>query len=171
MKMNKKRILTYISVLGVLLISSVAFTACSPAGTNGATGVSGTAGTNENQNAAITGTAPTVASSNDTQNAEVKLISPKDAKDLLAKDKSVILVDVRTAAEYKEGHIANSILVPSETIGQEAATKLTDKSSTIIVYCRSGRRSALAAQELITLGYTNVFDLGGIIDWPYEVVK
>lgn len=168
MKMSKKRILTYISVLGVLLITSVVLTACSTAGT---TGTSATPGTNENQNAAVTGIAPTAAYTGEAQTAVVKLISPKDAKELLAKDKSVILVDVRTAAEYKEGHIANSILVPSETIGQEAATKLSDKASTIIVYCRSGRRSALAAQELISLGYTNVFDLGGIIDWPYEVVK
>ncbi len=98
-------------------------------------------------------------------------ISPKDARDLMAKDKSVILVDVRTLEEYNEGHIPNSILIPNEVISTEASKKLTDKNQTIIVYCRSGRRSALAANELISQGYTNVLDLGGIQDWPYEIVK
>ncbi|NLZ69597.1 MAG: rhodanese-like domain-containing protein [Spirochaetales bacterium] len=102
--------------------------------------------------------------------ASVVKVTPDKALTLL-KEKGTILVDVRTEAEYKEGHIASAILIPNETIGKKSIASLPDKNAKIIVYCRSGRRSNEAANKLIKLGYTNVFDLGGIISWPYEIVK
>lgn len=98
-------------------------------------------------------------------------ISPEDAKALIESDKSVIIVDVRTQEEYESGHIVGSILLPVDTIETEASKVLTNKAAKIIVYCRSGHRSGIAATTLVGLGYTNISNLGGIINWPYETVK
>lgn len=100
-----------------------------------------------------------------------KNITPQEARDLLAEDNGVILLDVRTTEEHKEIRIPGSILIPHDNIRNEAVSKLNDKDAIIIVYCRSGRRSKIASLELINMGYKNVYDLGGIIDWPYEVEK
>ena len=97
-------------------------------------------------------------------------LTPEEAKKRLDSEKGIILLDVREPDEYAQGHIKNSTLFPLGTIEADASAKLTDKNATIFVYCRSGRRSALAADALVKLGYTKVFDFGGIIDWPYEVV-
>jgi rhodanese-related sulfurtransferase len=84
----------------------------------------------------------------------------------------VTVVDVRTQAEYEQGHIPDAILVPNETISTtQKPDALPDLDATILVYCRSGNRSAQAARKLVALGYVNVYDFGGIIDWPYDVVK
>ena len=82
----------------------------------------------------------------------------------------MIILDVRTKEEFDAGHIAGAILVPNETIIDEQPELLPDLDAEILVYCRSGNRSAQAAKKLIAMGYTNVADFGGIIDWPYEVV-
>ena len=82
-----------------------------------------------------------------------------------------IVVDVRTREEYDGGHIENAVLVPNESIGSEMPEALPDKEATLLVYCRSGRRSKDAAQKLLELGYQSVYDFGGVIDWPYELVK
>ena len=95
-------------------------------------------------------------------------IKPEEAKKRLESEKGIILLDVRTQAEYVEQHIPNSLLIPVEEIEKEALTKLKDKNTIIFVYCRSGRRSAIASQVLVKMGYTRVYNLGGIIDWPYE---
>lgn len=96
-------------------------------------------------------------------------ISSSEAMDMI-NSQDVIIVDVRTQLEFDEGHIANAILIPNETIVNEP-TELPDKNATILVYCRSGNRSAQASAKLAKLGYTNVYDFGGIIDWPYAIVK
>lgn len=111
--------------------------------------------------------APSV-SADDTA-AVYKTISPAEAKELLGDD-GAILVDVRTQEEYDEGYIPGAVLLPLDDITQKAQSVLPDKDATIIIYCRSGRRSALAADELLNMGYKTVYDLGGIIDWPYEVI-
>ena len=98
-----------------------------------------------------------------------KKITPKEAKKLM--DGSSVILDVRTQEEFDQGHIDGAILIPNTAIRNEAPNLLTDKNAVILVYCRSGRRSALAANELISMGYTQVYDFGGIIDWPYEIVK
>lgn len=100
-------------------------------------------------------------------------ITPQQAKVRMA-EAGVIVLDVRMQQEFDAGHIANAVLLPLPLIeaGDAAVAKaLPDKDAEILVYCRSGRRSAIAANALINMGYTNVLDFGGINDWPYEVVK
>ena len=83
----------------------------------------------------------------------------------------VVVVDVRTREDYDGGHIENTVLVPNESIGSEMPETLPDKEATLLIYCRSGRRRKDAAQKLLALGYQSVYDFGGVIDWPYELVK
>lgn len=83
----------------------------------------------------------------------------------------VTILDVRTKQEYDAGHIPEAILLPDFEIKAKAEKILTDKNAIILVYCRSGGRSARAAKNLVTLGYTKIYDLGGIINWKGEVVK
>lgn len=100
-----------------------------------------------------------------------RCLSQKDAKKKLDEYKEIILIDVRTPQEYKEKHIPNSILLPLDTIKRDSEKKLTNKEATIFVYCRSGGRSATAAATLASLGYSNVYNIGGIMSWPYETEK
>ena len=103
--------------------------------------------------------------------AVYRKISAQEAKDMMAvEDRELILLDVRTLAEWQEGHIPGSVLIPDTEIAERAKGELPDRDALILIYCRSGRRSALAAQELVSQGYTNVHDFGGILDWPFEVV-
>lgn len=101
---------------------------------------------------------------------EYRKISAADAKARMDSGDEIIILDVRTEEEYDAGHIMDAILVPNETIIDEQPELLPDLDAEILVYCRSGNRSAQAAKKLIAIGYTNVVDFGGIIDWPYEVV-
>jgi len=101
---------------------------------------------------------------------EYKKISAADAKARIDSGDELIILDVRTQEEFDAGHIAGAILVPNETIIDEQPELLPDLDAEILVYCRSGNRSGQAANKLIAMGYTNVVDFGGIIDWPYEVV-
>jgi phage shock protein E len=98
-------------------------------------------------------------------------IAPEEAKKRLDSEKEIILLDVRTKEEYDSGNIKGSILIPVDALKNQAEKTLGDKNAPIFVYCRSGNRSATAASILVDLGYTNVYNLGGIIDWPYEIVK
>lgn len=84
---------------------------------------------------------------------------------------NVTIVDVRRVDEYEAGHIPGAILVPNETILTEAETKLPDKNAVLLIYCRSGRRSAEAAQKLLSLGYSQVYDFGGILNWHYDITR
>ncbi|MDF2988898.1 MAG: putative oxidoreductase [Eubacterium sp.] len=92
----------------------------------------------------------------------------EEAKARLDKGEKIILLDVRTQEEYDEKRIPNSILIPVEGIDKDAPAQLTDKNATVFVYCRSGNKSAIAAEVLTAMGYTQVNDIGGIDDWPYE---
>ena len=96
-------------------------------------------------------------------------ITPAQAKQLMDTEENYVILDVRTQEEYDESHIPGAILIPDYEIAQRAQTILKDKDQLILVDCRSGRRSKLAAQELEKVGYTNIKEFGGIIDWPYEV--
>ena len=87
------------------------------------------------------------------------------------KKNEVIILDVRSEEEYNSGHIENSILIPIDKLEEEAENILNDKNKKILVYCRSGHRSKKASNILLEKGYTNVYDFGGIKDWPYEIVK
>ena len=97
-------------------------------------------------------------------------ITPAEAKEIMDTQDGYIILDVRTQEEFDEAHIDGAILIPDYEIADKAEGALNDKSQLILVYCRSGRRSKLAAEELVKLGYTNVKEFGGIIDWPYETV-
>jgi len=101
--------------------------------------------------------------------AEYIRITPEEA--LLMMSDDVIILDVRTEEEYNSGHIQNAILIPHGEIRERAESELPDKNQVILVYCRSGARSETAARALIDMGYTNVYDFGGIINWPYEIVQ
>ena len=98
-------------------------------------------------------------------------ISAEQAKAIMDTEKQYVIIDARTTEEFAEGHIANAILIPEYEIAERAEKELPDKDALILVYCRSGRRSKIASEELVKLGYTNVKEFGGIIDWPYETVK
>ena len=98
-------------------------------------------------------------------------ITPAVVKERLDKGEKLIIVDVRTKEEYDSGHIPRSLLIPYDEMEATAASLLPDKNASIIVYCRSGRRSEIAAKSLVKLGYTNVADLGAISDWKYGLEK
>ena len=98
-------------------------------------------------------------------------ITAEEAKQIMDTEEGYIILDVRTQEEYDQGHIPGAILISHEEIAEKAEDVLTDKDQLILVYCRSGRRSKIAVEALVELGYTNIKEFGGIIDWPYEVVK
>ena len=98
-------------------------------------------------------------------------ISQEEAREMMSKDDGHIVVDVRRQDEYDAGHIPDAILIPNEEIGTEQPAELPDLDQIILVYCRSGKRSKEAAQKLFDMGFTNVYEFGGIIDWTGEVVK
>ena len=110
-------------------------------------------------------------SSNDTSSATYEQISAEQAKTIMDTESDYIIIDARTDEEFAEGHIKGAILIPEYEIANRAENELPDKDALILVYCRSGRRSKIASEELVKLGYTNVKEFGGIIDWPYDVVK
>ena len=104
-------------------------------------------------------------------NATYEQITPQQAKEIMDTEQEYIIIDARTEEEFAEGHIENAILIPEYEIKDRAEKELPDKDALILVYCRSGRRSKIASEELVKLGYTNVKEFGGIIDWPYDIVK
>ena len=103
--------------------------------------------------------------------ATYEQISGAEAKALMDSESGYIIIDARTQEEYDQGHIPGAILIPEYEIADRAEKELPNKDQLILVYCRSGRRSKIAAEELVKLGYTNVKEFGGIIDWEYEIVK
>ena len=100
-----------------------------------------------------------------------KQISQEEAKLMMEKDDGHVIVDVRRADEYKEGHIPGAILIPNESISSEQPKELPDLEQIILVYCRSGRRSKEAAEKLANIGYSNIYEFGGIIDWTGDIEK
>ena len=139
--MKKNRVINSLILLLVLLL-----TGCGNAGNDSADVIS------ENSSATYT------------------QISQEEAKEMMGKDDDHIVVDVRRADEYAAGHIPGAILIPNEEIGTEQPAELPDLDQIILVYCRSGNRSKQASQKLADMGYTNVYEFGGIIDWTGEVV-
>ena len=105
------------------------------------------------------------------EKAMYEQITPEEAKKIMDSGEEHIILDTREQDEYDEGHIAGAILIPYTEIENKAEETMPDKDKLILVYCRSGRRSKIAAESLAKLGYTNVKEFGGIIDWQYEIVK
>ncbi|MBE5820582.1 MAG: rhodanese-like domain-containing protein [Clostridiales bacterium] len=102
---------------------------------------------------------------------EIKYVSMDDIVQIMNENTNYIILDVRTIEEYNEGHIPNAICIPNETIGSDIFKELPNKEQLILIYCRSGNRSKQAAEKLKKLGYTNLIEFGGIIDWKGEIVK
>ena len=102
------------------------------------------------------------------QQSAYQKISQEEAKQRMESEQHVLL-DVRTREEFAEGHINGAKLMPEDTIVENIEAEVPEKGTLIFVYCRSGVRSARAAQALVEMGYTNVYDMGGIADWPYDV--
>ena len=105
------------------------------------------------------------------EKAMYEQITPEEAKKIMDSGEEHIILDTREQDEFDEGHIPNAILIPYTEIENKAIELIPDKDKLILVYCRSGRRSKIATEALSKLGYTNVKEFGGIIDWPYEVEK
>ena len=113
----------------------------------------------------------TACGSENGKSSTYEQITAEQAKTIMDTEKGYVIIDARTEEEFAEGHIENAILIPEYEIANRAEKELTDKEQLILVYCRSGRRSKIASEELVNLGYTNVKEFGGIIDWPYKTVK
>ena len=96
-------------------------------------------------------------------------ITAEEAKQIMDTQEGYVILDVRTQEEFDAGHIPNAIVIPNTEIEQRAERELPDKDQLLLVYCRSGNRSKKAAEILVQLGYTNIKEFGGIIDWPYEI--
>ena len=106
-----------------------------------------------------------------TENNSYRQIDMEEAEKIMKEEKEYIILDVRTPEEYKEGHIPQAINIPNETISTKDIPELPDKNQLILVYCRSGNRSKQAAGKLSRLGYDNIVEFGGIIDWNGEIEK
>ena len=105
----------------------------------------------------------------DNQGAVYMNITAEEAKQIMDSEEGYIILNVREQDEYDAGHIPGATQISHEEIAEKAEDVLTDKDQLILVYCRSGRRSKIAAEALVELGYTNIKEFGGILDWPYEV--
>ena len=112
-----------------------------------------------------------ISTTDNLEKIEYKKITSEEAKTIMDSGEDHVVVDVRTQGEYESGHIEGALLLPLDEIELIASQKLPDLNQKILLYCRSGNRSAVAARMLIKMGYTDVSDFGGIIDWPYDVVK
>ena len=105
------------------------------------------------------------------QESGYRQITMDEAVAMMNEEKDYIILDVRTVAEFNENHIPGAINIPNETIATDEIPELPDKDQLILVYCRSGNRSKQASEKLVKLGYTNVVEFGGIVDWPGETEK
>lgn len=102
---------------------------------------------------------------------EPRKISVEEAKKMMSELKDYVLLDVRTEKEYRDKRIDGAYLIPDNELKTRAAAELPDKDKVILLYCRSGRRSAKAARELSRMGYKNIYDFGGILYWPFTTIS
>lgn len=98
-------------------------------------------------------------------------IDGQSALDMMNNETDYIIIDVRTESEYQQGHIKNAINIPNESIDESVSEILTNKDQLLLVYCRSGNRSKQASEKLAKLGYSNIYEFGGILDFPGEIVN
>ena len=109
------------------------------------------------------------AGTSNNQTNTYRSITMGEAVTMMAQETGYIILDVRRPDEFAAGHIPNAINVPNESIGTDEIPELPDKDQFIMVYCRSGRRSKEASEKLVKLGYTNIVEFGGILDWKGEI--
>ncbi|MBU9739501.1 rhodanese-like domain-containing protein [Diplocloster agilis] len=98
-------------------------------------------------------------------------LTPEEAKEMMDTQDDLVVVDVRRQEEYDEKHLEGAVLIPLDTIADEQPEQLPDLDQPILVYCRTGVRSKASAEKLVDIGYTAVYDIGGIVDWPYDTVS
>ena len=116
-----------------------------------------------------TGCSPQTQQTEETGMATYQIISQEEAKEMM-EEQQVLILDVREEHEYKGGHVPGAKLLVLDSINEEtAAAVIPAKDTVTLIYCRSGRRSKIAAQQLADMGYTNLYEFGGILDWPYDV--
>ena len=118
-----------------------------------------------------TTTSNSTANTNGAKTNEIRHVSMNDIVKIMEENKDYVIVDVRTPDEYEEGHIPNAINIQNETINETVYNKLKDKNQLILIYCRSGSRSRQAAYKMQKLGYTNIVEFGGIINWKGKIEK
>jgi putative phage shock protein E len=118
-----------------------------------------------------TTTSNSTATTNVAKTNEIRHVSMNDIVKIMEENKDYVIVDVRTPDEYAEGHIPNAINIQNETINETVYNKLKDKNQLILIYCRSGSRSRQAAYKMQKLGYTNIVEFGGIINWKGKIEK
>ena len=118
-----------------------------------------------------TTTSNSTATTNGAKTNEIRHVSMNDIVKIMEENKDYVIVDVRTPDEYAEGHIPNAINIQNETINETVYNKLKDKNQLILIYCRSGSRSRQAAYKMQKLGYTNIVEFGGIINWKGKIEK
>ncbi|MGD1815683.1 MAG: rhodanese-like domain-containing protein [Pleomorphochaeta sp.] len=106
-----------------------------------------------------------------TKVAQYNKIDTQTAKNAFDTQDDITIIDVRTAAEFNTGHVKDAINIPLDVVEATVLERYPDKNEKLYLYCRSGNRSSQAAKLLVAQGYTNVYDFGGIISWPYEIVK
>ncbi len=147
----------YKILISSLLCAALLLSACGSSGNN--------AGTAQPES---TGSAAVQSAADDSASAEPQKISAEQAYERMQSGEPIVILDVRTAEEYEAAHIPGAILIPNEEIGDSRPAQLPVLDTEILIYCRSGNRSAQAAAKLSELGYTKLFDFGGINDWPYE---
>ena len=116
----------------------------------------------------LAGCAETTGGEND---ATYRQITMSEAVEMMASESDYIILDVRRPDEFSAGHIPNAVNIPHESIGADEIDELPDKDRLILVYCRSGNRSKQASEKLVRLGYTNIVEFGGILDWKGEIEK
>ena len=109
------------------------------------------------------------AGTSNSQTNTYRSITMDEAVAMMEQETGYIILDVRRPDEFAAGHIPNAINVPNESIGTDEIPELPDKDQLILVYCRSGRRSKEASEKLVKLGYTNIVEFGGILDWKGEI--
>ena len=110
------------------------------------------------------------ADSNNTSVQDYSIIDVVSAHDII-ENEDVVIIDVRSKNEYNTGYIENAINIPVDSIQYKIGNIVPDKDKKILLYCRSGARAQEAAKKLASLGYSNVYSFGGIVDWPYEIVN
>ncbi|NLD34652.1 MAG: rhodanese-like domain-containing protein [Clostridiales bacterium] len=152
-----------LTLLAALLALAIGLAACTPAAPT-ATPATTVAP------AATEAPATQAPSAQPAAKAEYRQLTAEQAKARMDSGDEVIILDVRTPEEYAQGHIPGAVLLPVSNIGADTAELLPDKNAEILVYCRSGNRSRQAANALVGMGYTAVYDFGGIGSWPYDIV-
>ncbi|MBR7078657.1 MAG: rhodanese-like domain-containing protein [Clostridia bacterium] len=156
-------------LVAILAVLTAFCASCAPFGDGGKTGNDTATGTPFTSMPSATGSQ--ASTPEPAPKGSYTQITQEEAKEMMARDDGHIILDVRRFDEFDEGHIPGAVCVPNESIGGAMPKELPDLEQIILVYCRSGRRSKEASQKLADLGYVNVYEFGGIIDWTGEVVR